>query len=103
MRHRSGRFRSACAAVVEAIESRVLLAMPTLWTTHGPGGGGSYFAAAVNGDRLWVASDMSGIYRSGDFGRSWQMQNFHAAAGGINGGTASQVSFTSNPSILYIP
>src|SRR3954469_17108123 len=92
-------------AAVEALESRTLLAAPTLWTTQGPGGGGSYFSAAVNGNELWVASDMSGIYHSANFGQSWQMQNFHNAGGpgGISGGMQSQVQFTSSPSILYIP
>src|SRR5205823_2005991 len=34
---------------------------------------------------------------------SWQQLNFHTSTGGLNGGTASQVQFTSDPSILYIP
>src|SRR4051794_21469325 len=93
----------AVAPLIEAVEPRVLLAMPTLWTTHGPGGGGSYFSANVNGDDLWVASDMSGIYHSRNFGQTWQQINFHSGVGGINGGTASQVQFTSDPNVLYIP
>src|SRR5689334_4730563 len=106
-RHRRGRVLLSLAAVVgmEAIEPRTLLAMPTLWTGIGPGGGGSYFGAAVNGSELWVASDMSGIYHSSNFGQNWQLQNFHndGTTGGIKGGTASQVSFTSDPNVLYIP
>src|SRR5687767_4638797 len=90
-------------ALMMALEPRTLLAMPTLWTSHGPGGGGAFFSAALNGDNLWIASDMSGIYDSGNFGQSWQMQNFHTAGGGINGGRTSQVQFTSDPNILYIP
>ena len=87
------------------MEPRTLLAMPTLWTSHGPGGGGSFFAAAMKDDNLWIASDMSGIYRSANLGQTWQMQNFHAVSnvGGIKGGTASQVTFTSDPNVLYIP
>ena len=95
--------RAAAAPCFEAIEPRTLLAVPTSWATQGPGGGGSYFSAAVNGNDLWVASDMSGIYHSANFGQSWQMQNFHAGGGGINGGTASQIAFTSDPNTLYIP
>src|SRR5687767_1407836 len=100
------RARTAAAIVaMECIESRTLLALPTLWTSQGPGGGGSFFSAAMNGDNLWIASDMSGIYRSANLGQTWQVQNFHAVSntGGIKGGTASQVSFTSDPNVLYIP
>src|SRR3954452_10743992 len=39
----------AAACFIEAMEPRVLFALPTLWTTQGPGGGGSYFSANVNG------------------------------------------------------
>src|SRR5947207_14610051 len=47
---------------------------------------------------------MSGIYHSANFGQSWQELNFHnSAAGGISGGTASQIAFTSDPNVLYIP
>src|SRR5688572_26818455 len=99
------RRRRAPAALIERMEPRTLLAMPTLWTSHGPGGGGSFFAASMSGDNLWIASDMSGVYRSPNLGQSWQVQNFHASGntGGIKGGTASQVSFTSDPNVLYIP
>ena len=45
---------------------------------------------------------MSGIYHSRDFGQSWQMLNFHSGVGGVNGGSATQFSFTSDPNILYI-
>src|SRR5204863_6806654 len=88
---------------VESLESRCFLSLPTLWTTQGPGGGGSYFSGAVNGQELWVASDMSGLYHSKNFGQNWQPLNFHTGVGGINGGTPSQVQFTSDPNVLYIP
>src|SRR5438874_9860143 len=90
---------------LEPLERRTLFALPTLWTAQGAGGGGSFFSAAINGSDLWVASDMSGIYHSANLGQSWQMTNFHNASntGGIDGGTASQVQFTSDPNILYIP
>jgi len=89
---------------IEPMEPRVLLAMPTLWTAEGPGGGGATLnpVIAPNGQDLWASCDMSGIYHSSDFGNSWQMQNFHASTGGVNGGTFSQVRFTSDPNTLYI-
>ena len=78
--------------------------MPTLWTTDGPGGGGALYNSVVapNGQDLWVSSDMSGIYHSRDFGQSWQMVNFHGSAGGMNGGTTTQVQFTSDPNVVYV-
>ena len=33
--------------VVEAMEARVLLAMPTLWTAEGPGGGGATLSPVI--------------------------------------------------------
>src|SRR3954465_728967 len=105
MKRRRRQGSVTAAAVLLALESRLLFANtpPTLWTTQGPGGGGSYFSANVNGQDLWVASDMSGIYHSANFGQTWQQTNFHSAVGGISGGTASQVQFTSDPNVLYIP
>ena len=89
---------------IEAMEQRILLAMPTLWTTDGPGGGGATLWPAIspNGQDLWACSDMSGIYHSRDAGQSWQMVNFHNSAGGVNGGANSQVVFTGDPNVLYI-
>ena len=102
-----GRTGLSCSspAQMEWLESRVLLSgMPTLWTSHGPGGGGAFYEPVIapNGQDLWINSDMGGIYRSGDFGHSWRMQPFHLAVGGINGSHNSQVIVTSDPSILYI-
>src|SRR3954471_12434907 len=105
MKRRRRQGSVTAAAVLLALESRLLFANapPTLWTTQGPGGGGSYFSANLTGNDLWVASDMSGIYHSPDFGANWQQLNFHSAAGGLNGGTSSQVVFTSDPNVLYLP
>ncbi|OHX63835.1 InlB B-repeat-containing protein [Flammeovirga pacifica] len=45
------------------------------WESLNPGGGGQiqdlYFDRNVEG-RIWFSSDMEGIYRSDDFGQSWQ-------------------------------
>jgi hypothetical protein len=89
-RRRSAALRPAAArALIEPIEQRILLAMPTLWTTDGPGGGGALYGAVIapNGQDLWVSSDMTGIYHSRDYGQSWQMLNFHSSVGGVNGGS----------------
>lgn len=87
------------------LEARTLLAgMPTLWTSHGPGGGGAFFEPVIapNGQDLWVNSDMSGIYHSDNFGQNWQMIPFHNAAGGVSAYRYSEVVLTSDPNILYI-
>jgi hypothetical protein len=90
--------------LIEAMEERVLFSTPTLWTVQGPGGGGSLFSASIHGNELWVSSDMSGIYHSSNFGANWNQLNFHnSGIGGMNGGTTSQVQFTSDPKILYAP
>ncbi|MBB3697216.1 hypothetical protein KMW28_20785 [Flammeovirga yaeyamensis] len=45
------------------------------WESLNPGAGGQvqdiYFDKNVEG-RLWFSSDMEGVYRSDDFGESWQ-------------------------------
>ena len=104
-RARSTALRLATARPqIEPMEQRILLAMPTLWTTDGPGGGGGTFSPVIapNGQDIWASCDMSGIYHSRDFGQSWQLLNFHSIGGGVNGGTDSQVQFTSDPNILYL-
>ena len=104
-RRRSTALRLATARPqIEPMEQRILLAMPTLWTTEGPSGGGATLSPVISpdGQDLWASSDMSGIYHSRDFGQSWQLLNFHTSTGGVNGGQLSQVQFTSDPSILYI-
>ena len=89
---------------IEPMEQRLLLAMPTLWTTDGPGGGGALYGAAIapNGTDLWTVSDMTGIYHSRDFGQSWQMLNLHGSVGGVNGGSGTRFRFTSDPNVLFI-
>src|SRR4029079_19208071 len=61
--------------LIDTLEPRTLFAMPTLWTSQSRGGGVSYFSANVDGQNLWVASDMSGIYHSANFGQAWQQLN----------------------------
>jgi photosystem II stability/assembly factor-like uncharacterized protein len=44
-----------------------------------------------------MASDMSGVYRTTDFGLSWRMLPFRT----LEGGRLSQFRFTADPSIVY--
>ena len=68
--------------------------------SRGPGGGGALFAPAFNprdGNEIFMATDMSGVFHSEDFGESWTTLHFK----NLQGGTLSQFRFTSDPNILY--
>jgi photosystem II stability/assembly factor-like uncharacterized protein len=70
------------------------------WSSRGAGGGGAFFSPAISphdGNILYVATDMSGVFNSKNFGKSWLTLPFSQLQGGIN----SHVRFTSNPDILY--
>ncbi len=66
----------------------------------GPGGGGALFSAGISPhdpDLLYMSTDMSGVFRSADFGRHWSMLDFRRLQGGHN----SRVRFTADPDLLY--
>lgn len=74
---------------------------PDRFSSRGPGGGGAFFGPAINPvrpDDLWIGSDMSDLFRSTDFGRTWDTVDFRVVQGGSGG---PRVSFTSNPNVLY--
>ncbi len=53
--------------------ARAQSSFPHHWIRTNPGGGGAFSAAgATPGGILFVGSDLSGLYRSTDRGRSWQ-------------------------------
>ncbi len=87
--------------MVEQLEQRQLLSAITNWSSRsGPGGGGAFFSPSFspfNSNELYTVSDMSGLYHTTNLGQSWTVADFRE----IQGGPASQVQFTSNPSILY--
>src|ERR1039458_4021157 len=88
------------AAAIEALESRILFAAPTVWTPQGPGAGGAYFSPSfnpTNPNDIWVTSDESPMLNSTNLGQSWSVTNFNQFQGGVN----SLVQFTSSPSVLY--
>lgn len=87
--------------LVEPLEKRTLFSMPTSFASRGPGGGGAFFGPSFspyNANEIFAASDMSGVYRSGNLGASWQIQDFRQ----VQAGRTSAVQFTSNSSILYV-
>ena len=76
-------------------------APPEQWESRGPGGGGAFFAPAVNPfqpDEIWVGSDMSDLFVSGNFGRTWDTVDFRILQGGSKPG---RMVFTSDPQVRY--
>ncbi len=70
------------------------------WQSKGIGGGGAFYSPVIspyNANELWVSSDMSGCYRSENFGDSWSL--IHAEE--IQGSTTVSIAFTSNPDSLF--
>ena len=71
-----------------------------LWTPRGAGGGGSLFAPSINpanNDEFYVGCDMSELFHTTDFGRSYSITGFQQ----IQGGQYSKVQFTVDPTIRY--
>ena len=70
------------------------------WSSMGIGGGGAFFSPVISphqSQQLWVSSDMSGFYRSNNFGEDWQLQHCEE----LQGGTTVSLAFTSNPDSVY--
>ena len=70
------------------------------WQSRGPGGGGALFSPAISPhdpNELVMATDMSDVFHSNNFGRSWETVSFRT----IQGGVQSQFRFTSDSKIVY--
>ena len=70
------------------------------WQPRGTGGGGALFSPAISphdNRLLYMATDMSSVFRSNSFGAQWKALPFTKLRGGGN----TQVCFTSDPNILY--
>lgn len=74
---------------------------PSQWTSKGAGGGGALFSPSFNpnnANELFVACDMSGMYRTSNMGSSWQVMNFQQMQAGSN----SKMQFIqANPQLIY--
>ena len=80
--------------------SAVNFAATPRWTSRGIGGGGALYSPSISphdADRVYMATDMSAVFQSSDFGRGWSTVPFRQLRGGI----ASDVQFTSDPNVLY--
>ncbi len=76
-------------------------APPTSWQSVGPGGGGALFQPSINQhdtNEIFVGCDMGELFRTEDFGASWNPIHFEEN----QGGRSSKVQFTSNAGIAYV-
>jgi photosystem II stability/assembly factor-like uncharacterized protein len=70
------------------------------WQSYGIGGGGALYSATMSPydtQVIYIATDMTSVFRTDNFGKSWETINFTE----IQGGIGSHVRFTSSSSILY--
>ena len=71
------------------------------WTSVGLGGGGGIFVPATSPHDpklMFCASDMSGVYRSTDGGRSWRMLHFRNLRSAL---TSPIVFHPTDPKVMY--
>jgi hypothetical protein len=99
-----GRFRAPLPAIISTLLAAAGLALagpPAHFVSRGPGGGGAFFGPSINPfnpDEVWVGSDMSDLFHSTDFGRTWETVDFRVLGGGSQPG---RMEFTSNPLVRY--
>lgn len=77
-----------------------IIAQVTLWYSKGPGGGGALFSPSFNPHNpfeVFIACDMSEVFRSTDLGSSWTELDFTE----ISGNNGSQMRFTNSADIIY--
>ncbi len=93
---------SPALALSAAVMASVALAdPPARFVSRGPGGGGAFFGPSINPfdpDDLWIGSDMSDLFHSADFGRTWETVDFRTLLGGSQPG---RMEFTSDPMVRY--
>ncbi|MBS1538579.1 MAG: exo-alpha-sialidase [Bacteroidetes bacterium] len=97
MKTRFATFMIACFVL---IISHAIAQTPTTWESRGVGGGGAMFAPSINpadDNEFYAGCDMSELFHSKDFGKSYSVLNFKQ----VNGGHNSTVRFTSTPGLLY--
>ncbi len=73
---------------------------PTTWNPRGVGGGGAFFSPSINPantNEYFIATDMSELFHSTDFGQSYSHVHFTQFQAGHN----SKVCYTSTANLLY--
>lgn len=74
--------------------------VPSSWQSRGVGGGGALYSPSINpanDNEYYISCDMSGLYRTVNFGNSYSVVNFSQ----VQGGRFAAVQFTNNPAIAY--
>src|SRR6266446_10975743 len=74
----------ACATLLAAA-GLALAGPPAHFVSRGPGGGGAFFGPSISpfdSDDIWIGSDMSDLFHSTDFGRTWNTVDFRSLFGG---------------------
>lgn len=90
----------AALALVPLAVVRDAAAQPTNWEPRGPGGGGALFQPSLSPHavgEMHVSCDMSQLFRTDDFGRSWSMLDFRV----LGGNTETRVWYTEDPNVVY--
>lgn len=95
-----GAGRALALAVLSLVPAALFAAVPTSWEARGPGGGGALFSPSFltgSSSHLYVACDMSELFRSTDLGATWGMVDSTE----LVGNRAARVCPTSDPQVLY--
>lgn len=74
--------------------------VPSVWTPHGIGGGGSLFSPSFspfNAGEAYMGCDMGELFHTTDLGISWQVVSFTK----LGGGNFTAVQFTNDPQVMY--
>src|ERR1039457_5350446 len=89
---RPGRLKAALFLIIVTLLAAAGLALagpPARFVSRGPGGGGAFFGPSINPfspDDVWIGSDMSDLFHSTDFGRTWDTVDFRLLQGGSQPG-----------------
>lgn len=92
-----------CRAGIAAVLCSVLVALAPAqdaWEPRGIGGGGALFVPSISPhdpNEIFMATDMSAVFHTDDFGDAWRVIDFTQITGGID----TPVRFTSDPNVLY--
>lgn len=94
-------FAALTLAICWAAVRPALAESPARFISRGPGGGGAFFGPSINpfnSDEIWIGSDMSDLFHSTDFGRTWETVDFRLLLGGNLPG---RMEFTADPLVRY--
>ncbi|MHC5112135.1 MAG: dockerin type I domain-containing protein [Planctomycetota bacterium] len=70
------------------------------WQPRGIGGGGALFSVTISPhqeDTVYMATDMSTVFRTSNFGETWDSYSFQELQGSVD----TEVRFTADPQVLY--